>query len=178
MSGWNSGRCSAASEVRSPIIEMGPRLVQREDEDVSAAIQEILRGRRHPRPPERQVHRLFQARRRDRRAGGLRQEPNEITGTHLLLAVGRRPNTDDLGLDKAGVELDQRGYIVVDDQLRTNVPGIWAMGDCNGRGAFTHTSYNDSRSSPPTSWTTTRAASATASLRTRSTSTRRSDEPA
>ena len=58
--------------------------------------------------------------------------------------MGRRPNTDDLGLDKAGVELDQRGYIVVDDQLRTSVPGIWAMGDCNGRGAFTHTSFNDS----------------------------------
>jgi pyruvate/2-oxoglutarate dehydrogenase complex dihydrolipoamide dehydrogenase (E3) component len=70
--------------------------------------------------------------------------PSEISGTHLLLAVGRRPNTDDLGLDKAGVELDQRGYIVVDDQLRTSVPGIWAMGDCNGRGAFTHTSFNDS----------------------------------
>jgi pyruvate/2-oxoglutarate dehydrogenase complex dihydrolipoamide dehydrogenase (E3) component len=66
-----------------------------------------------------------------------------ITGTHLLIAVGRRPNTDDLGLDKAGVETDDRGYIVVDDELRTNVEHIWAMGDCNGRGAFTHTSYND-----------------------------------
>jgi pyruvate/2-oxoglutarate dehydrogenase complex dihydrolipoamide dehydrogenase (E3) component len=59
------------------------------------------------------------------------------------MAVGRRPNTDDLGLDNAGVEMDERGYIVVDDQLRTNVEHIWAMGDCNGRGAFTHTSYND-----------------------------------
>jgi pyruvate/2-oxoglutarate dehydrogenase complex dihydrolipoamide dehydrogenase (E3) component len=66
-----------------------------------------------------------------------------ISGTHLLLAVGRRPNTDDLGLEHAGVETDGRGYIVVDDQLRTNVEHIWAMGDCNGRGAFTHTSYND-----------------------------------
>ncbi|TIU07337.1 MAG: pyruvate/2-oxoglutarate dehydrogenase complex dihydrolipoamide dehydrogenase, partial [Mesorhizobium sp.] len=64
-------------------------------------------------------------------------------GSHVLLALGRVPNTDDLGLDKAGVEVDKRGYIVVDDQLRTNVPGIWAMGDCNGKGAFTHTSYND-----------------------------------
>src|SRR5205085_8153499 len=71
------------------------------------------------------------------------EEPREISGTHLLLAVGRRPNTDDLGLDKAGVLTDQRGYIVVDDQLRTSVEGIWAVGDCNGRGAFTHTSYND-----------------------------------
>jgi pyruvate/2-oxoglutarate dehydrogenase complex dihydrolipoamide dehydrogenase (E3) component len=61
----------------------------------------------------------------------------------VLLAVGRRPNTDDLGLDKAGVHCDERGYITVDDELRTNVPGIWALGDCNGRGAFTHTAYND-----------------------------------
>jgi pyruvate/2-oxoglutarate dehydrogenase complex dihydrolipoamide dehydrogenase (E3) component len=57
--------------------------------------------------------------------------------------VGRVPNTDDLGLDNAGVKTDERGYIVVDDELRTNVPGIYALGDCNGRGAFTHTAYND-----------------------------------
>src|ERR1019366_973969 len=68
---------------------------------------------------------------------------SKVFGSHVLLAVGRRPNTDDLGLDKAGVQTDQRGYIVVDDQLRSNIPGIWAMGDCNGKGAFTHTSYND-----------------------------------
>ena len=67
----------------------------------------------------------------------------EVVGTHVLLAVGRTPNTNDLGLDLAGVATDQRGYIIVDDQLQTNVPGIWALGDCNGRGAFTHTSYND-----------------------------------
>jgi pyruvate/2-oxoglutarate dehydrogenase complex dihydrolipoamide dehydrogenase (E3) component len=66
-----------------------------------------------------------------------------VHGTHVLLAVGRRPNTDDLGLDKAGIAVDERGYIGVDDELRTNVPGIWALGDCNGKGAFTHTSYND-----------------------------------
>src|SRR5438132_1643535 len=71
------------------------------------------------------------------------EEPREIAGTHVLLAVGRVPNTDDLGLDKAGIATDARGYITVDDQLRTNVPGIWALGDVNGRGAFTHTSYND-----------------------------------
>ena len=69
--------------------------------------------------------------------------PEEIAGSHLLMAVGRRPNTDDLGLDNAGVETDDRGYVVVDDQLATNVPGIWVIGDANGRGAFTHTSYND-----------------------------------
>jgi pyruvate/2-oxoglutarate dehydrogenase complex dihydrolipoamide dehydrogenase (E3) component len=66
-----------------------------------------------------------------------------IAGSHLLLAVGRRPNTDDLGLDQAGVRTDDRGYIVVDDQLRSNVEHVWALGDCNGKGAFTHTSYND-----------------------------------
>ena len=70
------------------------------------------------------------------------ERPKSI-GSHLLLAVGRRPNTDDLGLDKAGVATDEQGYIMVDDQLRTNVPGIWALGDCNGKGAFTHTAYND-----------------------------------
>jgi pyruvate/2-oxoglutarate dehydrogenase complex dihydrolipoamide dehydrogenase (E3) component len=68
---------------------------------------------------------------------------SQVIGSHLLLAIGRRPNTDDLGLDKAGVAIDARGYIEVDEQLRTNVPGIWALGDCNGRGAFTHTSWND-----------------------------------
>jgi pyruvate/2-oxoglutarate dehydrogenase complex dihydrolipoamide dehydrogenase (E3) component len=70
-------------------------------------------------------------------------DPAPAIGTHVLLAVGRRPNTDDLGLDKADVVQDERGYITVDDHLRTNVPGIWALGDCNGRGGFTHTSYND-----------------------------------
>jgi pyruvate/2-oxoglutarate dehydrogenase complex dihydrolipoamide dehydrogenase (E3) component len=68
---------------------------------------------------------------------------SHVVGTDVLVAIGRRPNTDDLGLDKAGIATDQHGYIQVDDQLRTNVPGIWAMGDCNGRGAFTHTSWND-----------------------------------
>jgi pyruvate/2-oxoglutarate dehydrogenase complex dihydrolipoamide dehydrogenase (E3) component len=68
---------------------------------------------------------------------------SQVAGSHVLVAIGRRPNTDDLGLDKAGVAADSRGYIQVDDQLRTNVPGIWALGDCNGHGAFTHTSYND-----------------------------------
>jgi pyruvate/2-oxoglutarate dehydrogenase complex dihydrolipoamide dehydrogenase (E3) component len=67
----------------------------------------------------------------------------EVAGSHLLLAVGRQPNTDDLDLGKAGVRCDERGYIVVDDQLQTTAPGIWALGDCNGKGAFTHTAYND-----------------------------------
>jgi pyruvate/2-oxoglutarate dehydrogenase complex dihydrolipoamide dehydrogenase (E3) component len=67
----------------------------------------------------------------------------EVIGSHVLLAVGRTPNTSDLGLEAAGVAMDNRGYITVDDSLETNVKGIWALGDCNGRGAFTHTSYND-----------------------------------
>jgi pyruvate/2-oxoglutarate dehydrogenase complex dihydrolipoamide dehydrogenase (E3) component len=70
-------------------------------------------------------------------------DPAPIVGSHVLLAVGRTPNTQDLGLDKAGIAIDKHGYITVDDECRTNVPGIFAMGDCNGRGAFTHTAYND-----------------------------------
>jgi pyruvate/2-oxoglutarate dehydrogenase complex dihydrolipoamide dehydrogenase (E3) component len=125
------------------IIEMAPRVCQREDEDVSAAIAEIL---------EREgIHLRLNAKCIGFSKAGAEivakvdctEGSKEVSGTHLLLAVGRRPNTDDLGLDKAGVEVDQRGYIVVDDQCRTNVPGVWALGDCNGRGAFTHTSYND-----------------------------------
>ena len=69
--------------------------------------------------------------------------PPEVNGSHVLLAMGRTVNTDDLGLEKAGVSMDKRGHIITDDQLRTNVPGIWALGDCNGKGAFTHTAYND-----------------------------------
>ncbi len=123
------------------VIEKGPRLTSREDEDVSATIKEILEAEGIDVVVDANA---IQFTKRDNgfdvlpRAGA---EP--ITGTHLLVAVGRQPNTDDLGLDKAGVHTDDRGYIVVDDQLRTNVDHIWAMGDCNGRGAFTHTSYND-----------------------------------
>ena len=74
---------------------------------------------------------------------------SEICGSHLLIATGRRPNTDDLGLEHADVKRDARGYIIVDDELRANAPGIWALGDCNGRGAFAHTCWNVMRSSPP-----------------------------
>lgn len=68
---------------------------------------------------------------------------SEICGSHLLFAIGRRPNTEDLGLDVAGIATDDRGFIQVDDQLRTNESSVWALGDVNGRGAFTHTSWND-----------------------------------
>jgi pyruvate/2-oxoglutarate dehydrogenase complex dihydrolipoamide dehydrogenase (E3) component len=125
------------------VIEMQPRLIAREDEDVSEAVAGIL---------EREgvgVRRNAKCLSVDRDGSGLSvgldcvQGPPNVKGSHLLLAVGRRPNTDDLGLDKAGVGVDKRGYIQVDDELRTSVEGIWALGDCNGKGAFTHTSYND-----------------------------------
>jgi pyruvate/2-oxoglutarate dehydrogenase complex dihydrolipoamide dehydrogenase (E3) component len=125
------------------ILEMGPRLVQHEDQDVSAAIQEILAR-------EEIAVRLnakcigFSKRGEEVVAqADCAEGAPEIAGSHVLLAVGRRPNTGDLGLEAAGVAVDARGYIAVDDQLRTSAPGIWALGDCNGKGGFTHTSYND-----------------------------------
>ncbi len=125
------------------IVEMGPRLIGREDEDVSQAVREILEAEGIEIRLNAKCISL--AKRDGGVAVGLTCEegPPEVVGSHVLLAVGRTPNTSDLGLDEAGVATDQRGYIVVDDQLQTNVPGIWALGDCNGRGAFTHTSYND-----------------------------------
>ena len=125
------------------VIENGPRLIAREDEDVTQGVHDILK--REGVRVELAADCMAVEKRGDRVvvkldcAGGARQ----VTGTHLLVAVGRVPNTGDLGLDRAGVKVDARGYIVVDDELRTTVPGIWAIGDCNGRGAFTHTSYND-----------------------------------
>ncbi len=125
------------------IIEMAPRLIAREDEDVSEAVGEILAGegitvRTSATCIGFAPHAEGVAVSIDCTSG----EPVAV-GSHVLLAVGRRPNTDDLGLDQAGVAVDSRGYIAVDDYLATSVPGIWALGDCNGRGAFTHTAYND-----------------------------------
>jgi pyruvate/2-oxoglutarate dehydrogenase complex dihydrolipoamide dehydrogenase (E3) component len=125
------------------IVEMAPRLVAREDEDVSAAIMQIVE---HEGIKVRLNAECISLAKRDNDivAGvDCTEGAPEVVGSHLLLAVGRRPNTDDLDLDKAGVRCDARGYVEVDDELRTNVPGIWALGDCNGRGAFTHTAYND-----------------------------------
>src|ERR1700732_177804 len=125
------------------VVEMAPRLVHREDPDVSTAIAEILESEGIGVRVKAECIRL--ARSGDDILAGLdcTDGPPELSGSHLLLAVGRRPNTDDLGLDEAGIARDQRGYIIVDDQLCTNVPGVWALGDCNGKGAFTHTAYND-----------------------------------
>ena len=128
---------------RVTVVQRGDRLVPREDPDVSEAIREILENEGIEVRLEAECvgfeKRGGQVAVTARCAPG----PEEIVGSHLLLAVGRKPNTADLGLEAAGVETDARGYIVVDDELRTTVPGIWAMGDANGRGAFTHTSFND-----------------------------------
>lgn len=127
--------------ARVTVVERGPRLTFREDEDVSAAIKEILEAEG--------IEIVLNANgiRFAKRDDGFEVTPCDaaepIAGSHLLLAVGRIPNTDDLGLEHAGVQTDARGYVVTDDHLRTNVDHIWAMGDCNGKGAFTHTSYND-----------------------------------
>src|SRR5262245_22855532 len=125
------------------VVEMSSRLIGREDEDVSEAIRGIFENEGITVRTNAKCIGL------EKRPAGVRvsvdcQEGSPtVDATHMLLAVGRQPNTDDLGLDRAGVKTDARGYVVVDDQLRTNVDGIWALGDCNGRGAFTHTAYND-----------------------------------
>ena len=125
------------------IVERQDRLIAREDPDVSAAVREILEA-------EGIVVRtgadcIGFSRVGDEVAVAVdcAEDARPIVATHVLMAVGRRPNTDDLGLDAAGVAVDSRGFITVDDHLQTNVPGVWALGDCNGRGAFTHTAYND-----------------------------------
>jgi pyruvate/2-oxoglutarate dehydrogenase complex dihydrolipoamide dehydrogenase (E3) component len=121
------------------ILQGAPRLIEREDPDISQSIQQFLEAE-----DIRVVlgaHVISAARREGNVV--LRSNSAEYRGSHVLAAVGRRPNTDDLGLDRAGIATDAKGYIIVDDQLRTNVEGVWAVGDCNGRGGFTHTSYND-----------------------------------
>lgn len=128
---------------RVSVIEMNDRLIARDDEDVSAAVKEILEN-------EGVEFRLnAECITVEKSGAGVAVNIDcdsgvpKLEGSHLLVAVGRIPNTDDLGLDKAGIESDARGYIGVDDELRTNVNGIWALGDVNSRGAFTHTSFND-----------------------------------
>jgi len=129
--------------ARVTVIEKAPQIIAREDSDVIEAVTTILRD------DGVTIETGAECMQVEKRGTGIAVKldcagsPREVEGSHLLLAVGRVPNTDDLGLDKAGVKMDARGYITVDDKLNTSVPGVWAIGDCNGRGAFTHTSYND-----------------------------------
>jgi pyruvate/2-oxoglutarate dehydrogenase complex dihydrolipoamide dehydrogenase (E3) component len=128
---------------RVTIVEKGSHLIGREDDDVSDAIKTILENEGID------VHLNATCIGVERDGAGVAikldcdRPDTRLTGSHLLLAVGRTPNTPDLGLDQAGIETDRRGYIKVDDQLRTSVAGVYALGDCNGKGAFTHTAYND-----------------------------------
>ena len=125
------------------IIEMSSRLVQREDADISSAIHDVLASEGIDIRLNARCIRLSRAARGVTAHVECDEGSPAIEGTHLLLAVGRQPNTNDLGLEAAGVTRDERGYIAVNDRLETNVRGIWALGDCNGKGGFTHTSYND-----------------------------------
>jgi len=121
------------------ILERGSRVASREDADISASIAAILQSEGIA------IHTNVSKLSFERAGGEIAVETNDgsILASHVLVATGRQPNTDDLGLEAAGVEVDKRGFVVVDNRLATNVDGIWALGDCNGRGAFTHTSYND-----------------------------------
>jgi len=130
---------------RVTVIEAGDRLIAREDPEVSREVQAILEREGiafHLSVGCAKV-RAGDGGRGIRIALNAAGTAHEVEGSHLLAAVGRRPNTDDLGLERAGIATDARGYVTVDDELRTSVAGVWAMGDCNGRGAFTHTSYHD-----------------------------------
>jgi pyruvate/2-oxoglutarate dehydrogenase complex dihydrolipoamide dehydrogenase (E3) component len=129
--------------ARVTVIEMAPRLVAREDADVSQALKEILEAEGI------QIRLAAECLSVKKSAAGVsvgldcQKGAPRASGSHLLLAVGRVPNTEDLGLDAAGIATDKRGYIEVDETLRTSNPNVWALGDCNGKGAFTHTAYND-----------------------------------
>jgi pyruvate/2-oxoglutarate dehydrogenase complex dihydrolipoamide dehydrogenase (E3) component len=128
---------------RVTVVQRGPRLIEREDEDVSESVKAILENEGIDVRVDAECT-AFEKRGSEIAVTAHCKGSDEVTvGSHVLLAVGRIPNTDDLGLEKAGVKTDSRGFIQVDDQLRTNVPGISAIGDANGKGAFTHTSYND-----------------------------------
>jgi pyruvate/2-oxoglutarate dehydrogenase complex dihydrolipoamide dehydrogenase (E3) component len=125
------------------VLERGARLIEREDEDVSDAIAEILRNEQIDIHVNSRCIAVSPEGDQIKVVAECASGSPAIYGTHVLVATGRRPNTDDLGLENTGIERDERGYIRVDDELRASVAGVWALGDCNGKGAFTHTSYND-----------------------------------
>lgn len=124
------------------VIERDRRLIGRDDEDVSAEIQRFLAEEGIDIRVNTTITSIERSA-KDNAIIAVTSEGSRVRGSHLLIAIGRVPNTDDLGVEKAGIELDGRGFIKVDDRLRTSRGNVWAIGDCNGRGAFTHTSYND-----------------------------------
>jgi pyruvate/2-oxoglutarate dehydrogenase complex dihydrolipoamide dehydrogenase (E3) component len=129
--------------ARVTVVEMQERLIAREDEDVSIAVQEMLEGEGVTVRLAAECIGFERGPQGVRMNVDCRDDSTPIDGSHVLLAVGRTPNTQDLGLGDAGIDTDERGYIVVDDELRTTAPHVWALGEANGHGAFTHTSYND-----------------------------------
>ena len=141
--GLEFGQAYRRFGARVTVVEMGPRLIGREDEDVSQAVQEFLQAE----GIEVALNAECVSAERDGKGIAIgvdcRDGAPKIRGSHLLLAVGRVPNTDDLGLEAAGIRTDERGFIEVDGELRTSNSNVWALGDCNGKGAFTHTAYND-----------------------------------
>jgi pyruvate/2-oxoglutarate dehydrogenase complex dihydrolipoamide dehydrogenase (E3) component len=128
---------------RVTIVEMAPRLIAREDEDVSLAIQDFLKAEGITLRLDAMCISLHKGDDGVSVSVNCKEGAPRESGSHILLAVGRVPNTEDLGLDRAGIGVDKNGYIEVDDALRTSNPNVWALGDCNGKGAFTHTAYND-----------------------------------
>jgi pyruvate/2-oxoglutarate dehydrogenase complex dihydrolipoamide dehydrogenase (E3) component len=128
---------------RVTVVEMAPRLIAREDEDVSQAVKEFLEAEGIEVRLNAECLSMKKAEAGVAIGLDCKEGAPLARGSHLLLAVGRVPNTDDLGLEAAGVRTDARGYIEVDEALRTSNPNVWALGDCNGKGAFTHTAYND-----------------------------------
>jgi len=128
---------------RVTIVEMAPRLIAREDEDVSLAIQDFLKAEGITLRLDAMCISLHNGDDGVSVNVNCKEGAPRESGSHILLAVGRVPNTEDLGLDRAGIRVDKNGYIEVDESLRTSNPNVWALGDCNGKGAFTHTAYND-----------------------------------
>jgi pyruvate/2-oxoglutarate dehydrogenase complex dihydrolipoamide dehydrogenase (E3) component len=125
------------------VLQRGPRLIPREDADVSESLREILQKEQISIRLNTDCLAVKKSGRGLEVRARCGSGDTAIQGSHLLIATGRRPNTDDLGVENTHIQCDEHGYIQVDEQLRTAAPGVWAVGDCNGRGAFTHTSYND-----------------------------------
>ena len=141
--GLEFGQAFRRFGARVTVVEMAPRLIAREDEDVSAAVKEFLEAEGVEVRLNAECLAVKKAAAGVEIGLGCSEGAPLARGSHLLLAVGRVPNTDDLGLDAAGIRTDARGFIEVDEELRTTNPSVWALGDCNGKGAFTHTAYND-----------------------------------